>query len=92
MVSLVSDNIEFFNDLLSDDQFQFEAKLVSNYFRNFPASFRDKISIYEYLKQNILQNYLIPDRDIPIKVVIRGLPRSSVLELINETLAYALAS
>lgn len=46
-----------------------------------------KIFTAEYLKQNNIQHYVVQDRQIPIIVVIRELPRSTDTELIKETLS-----
>lgn len=53
----------------------------------FPACLRDKIAIQEYLKHNNIQHYLVPDWKIPIKFIIRGLPRSTDTKLMKETLS-----
>lgn len=47
----------------------------------FLLAFAKKISILEYLKQKHIQHYVVPDREIPIKIVIRRLPISTDLEL-----------
>lgn len=75
--------MDFTNYLSSDYKFDLEAKILSNYIKIFLASFRDKISILEYLKQNDIQHYAVSYRQIPIKVVIRGFSRSADTELIK---------
>lgn len=52
----------------------------------FLDSVRD-MSLYEFFKQNNIQFYIVPHMEIPLKVVIRGFPRTldmdSVLEILN---------
>lgn len=67
-------------ELSSKDKFNFEAKLMGNYIRIYPARIRDKLSIYEQFKLNNMQHYLIPDREITMEVFFRGLP--SFLDMI----------
>lgn len=47
MVTQTAMKIDFTNELSSDDKFNLKAKLVSNYIRIFPDSFRDKVAIHE---------------------------------------------
>lgn len=44
--------------------------------------------IIEFLKQNKMQFYVIPVREIPIKAIIRGLPTSKDIEELKEILAF----
>lgn len=73
MVTQVKNINDFTNDLLLGDKFNFESKFAGRYIRIFSASFRNKVTIHEHLKQCNIQHYLILDRQSPIKVVIRDL-------------------
>lgn len=80
--------IKFINDLTGQEiNLIYKQHLLRIVFELFLPSFRDKISIHEQLKQNNIRDYLVVDRDITIKAVIRDLSRFSDLELIKETLA-----
>lgn len=74
------------NELPSNDKFNFESQSLVNFVRISPDSIRDKFSLHEYyFKKNIIQHYLIPDREIPMTVVVRGLSRSLDMDLEKET-------
>lgn len=47
MVSEVPDIIELTNNLLTNDRFNFEAKLAGNYLHISPVTMRDKMGIHE---------------------------------------------
>lgn len=60
-------------NVASKDRFNFEAKLVGRYICIFPANLRNEWAIHEYHEETKIQHYLFPDREIPLKVVMRGL-------------------
>lgn len=89
MINDVENVIELTNDMLSNIRFNFEANIVGRYTRIFQANLRDKLPIHEYLKKlREIQHYLIPDREIPLKIVIRGYSRSTNLELLKKNLFF----
>lgn len=61
--------------------FDFEAILSGSYVKIIPSGFQDTISITEYRKQQNVQHYIAPVRDITINSVIRGLFISTDVEL-----------
>lgn len=84
MVTGITNNIAV--ELSSGDKFGFEVKITGNCLKISLLTSVKKISIIECLWQQKVQHYVVPDREISIKVVIRGLPLSTNLELIKETL------
>lgn len=64
MVTGIDNITDFTNELSSGDQFDFEAKISSNYVNIFPASFRYRMCFLEFLKHNniepsVVSGYLI---------------------------------
>lgn len=55
--------------------------------RTSPETIPDKLSLPVYFKQNKFQNYVLADREIPFKMVVRGLTRILDLDTIKETLS-----
>lgn len=87
LVTEVDNVIKLTNEMSSNDRCKFEAKIYGNFTRIYPASLRDKMIIHECLKHRKIQHYIIPGREIPLKVVIRGLRRFTDQDLLKETLA-----
>lgn len=80
----------------SNDRCHFEAKIYGNFTRIFPKNLRHKMLIHEYLlwsyrgwyfQQFQIQHYIVPDREIPLKAVIRDVSISMDQDLLKETLA-----
>lgn len=46
------------------------------------------MSIIKHLKQTKVQFYVVSDREIPIKVIIRGLQTSTDIEEVKENLSF----
>lgn len=67
-------------------KFDLKTNITRNNITILPIKVREKLSIIEYLKQQKTQNYIVPDRKILMKVVIRGLPILNNLELNKGTL------
>lgn len=83
------DNIvDFTNKLSWGDKSEFKAKMSRNYVKISPTSLREKFSIWDFLEVNNIQIYVIPDRDIPIKIRISRFLRSTSNELIKLMLNY----
>lgn len=70
----ITNIIEFTKSLSKSGEFDFDVKLFKNYLKNRHKNLRNKMRLKEHLQQNKVQFYLVPNREIPIKVVIRGLP------------------
>lgn len=80
-----SNIIDFTRDLSKGDEFELEAKISGNFLKILPNSLRDKMRIFEHLKHKIFQFYIISDREIPVKGIIRGLPTSTDIEELKES-------
>lgn len=87
MVSEVENVIELLTDMSSNDRCNFRAKVYGNHTRVFASSLRGKMIIHEHLKHSLVQRYTVLDREIPLQVVIRELPRSTDLDFFKEKLA-----
>lgn len=70
MVTVIDNIIDSTNELSSGDIFDFQAKMSGTHFKIFPASLHNKIPVLEYFKQNNVQHYVVPNREISIKVII----------------------
>lgn len=87
MVTEISNVAEFINELSSNNKFKFHAKLVGNFIRMSPETMRNKLSLHKHLKQNNVQPYVVPDREIPLKMIISGSPKTLDYNSVKETLS-----
>lgn len=52
--------------------------MTGNYLKILPESLEEKKAMHELFKNTNVQHYLISNREIPLRVVIRGLPKNNV--------------
>lgn len=83
MVTEKPNIIQFLNELPRSDKFKFEAELAGNDIRILTETIRDQLSLNEFFKQNDFQHCIIPDREIPHKVVIHRLPKTLNIDSIR---------
>lgn len=65
---------------LTRDLSKVEDETSSSYLKILPNDLRNKMRIIENPNQKKIQFCVIPDREIPVKVIIRGLPTSTDIE------------
>lgn len=88
MVSVIPNITQFTKDLSKGGEFKFEAKLSGSYIKILPKNLRNKMCKVEHFKQKNVQFCVVPDRKIPMKVIIGRLPISTCIDKINEILTF----